>query len=159
MAPMLRGYPVITVVVLSLPACVLELEPSDSKPEPEPQPQATPEPVISGTVTVEGTFRFARPPASAEGATARIRLRDDTYEDAPAPTIATTVMTGFDPSGLTPFRLVGSVDPNKRYAVSVFVDMNGDDTTSLGDHWSMQSYPVVTDGWPRFVEVVVHPIE
>jgi len=57
------------------------------------------------------------------------------------------------------FRLTAQeLDPRARYEVSVLVDLDGDGRASVGDYLNMQSYPVLTRGFPTQVEVHVHPV-
>lgn len=60
--------------------------------------------------------------------------------------------------GIT-FRLTAhEVDPRARYEVNVLVDLDGDSRAGVGDYLNTQSYPVLTRGFPTWVEVHVHPI-
>jgi uncharacterized lipoprotein YbaY len=55
-----------------------------------------------------------------------------------------------------PFKLFYEIgDKQRRYAVSVHVDMDGDGKVSMGDYINMQSYPVITQGYPTQISVKV----
>jgi hypothetical protein len=56
-----------------------------------------------------------------------------------------------------PFELYGT-DKHAQYAVSVHIDMDGDNTVSLGDYINRESYPVITHGNANEVSVKVRQI-
>ena len=58
-----------------------------------------------------------------------------------------------------PFQMkVDTLHPHLRYTVSVLVDLDKDGKKGKGDYISKQSYPVLTKGYPNYVEVVVSKI-
>ena len=59
-----------------------------------------------------------------------------------------------------PFELFFEIrDKQRRYAISVDADMDGDGKVSSGDYINMQSYPVITQGYPTHISVKVGRIE
>ena len=49
-------------------------------------------------------------------------------------------------------------DPTARYIVSVHIDVNGNGVLDVGDLINMESYPVLTHGYPNKVSVRVKQI-
>ncbi len=47
------------------------------------------------------------------------------------------------------------IDPRRRYEIEVLVDMDNDGKTGKGDYISKQAYPVLTKGYPDYVEVEI----
>ena len=68
----------------------------------------------------------------------------------------------FDPetSSDLSFAITGNLpDPQASYAVRVHIDIDGNGVVSKGDFISMQSYPVITFGYPREVSILVRQIK
>lgn len=113
--------------------------------------------VVSGRVLLEG-WRGEPGPA-----TVYARLLDTSWIDAPARTVDKVVLHDvrldeIQDKGITFSLVAQEVDPRSRYEVSVLVDLDGDGETSVGDYRNTTSFPVLTQGFPDEVEVLVQRI-
>ncbi len=112
---------------------------------------------------VSGEIQFDQPSHLPSDAKAYVHLSDVSAADAPSRMIAEQVLTDISQkanSGQSiPFVLYGT-PPDERgsYAISVLVDLDGDGKISTGDFISMQSYPVLTFGYPNRVSVQVKKV-
>jgi uncharacterized lipoprotein YbaY len=110
-----------------------------------------------------GRITFEEWAGAFSHATVVVRLVDTTYADAPAEVVAEYVRrdVDFDPRNETglPFELDGP-EPNPRahYTVEAHIDLDGDGTVSRGDLLTMQSYPVLTFGCARDVNILVEQV-
>jgi hypothetical protein len=115
-------------------------------------------PLVKGEIT----FEEDAPPFT--GATMYVYLEDITFADITSEVIADYVERDvtFDPKttkGLS-FAIAGKApDPRASYAVRVHIDIDGDGEVSHGDFISMQSYPVITFGYPREVSILVRQVK
>ena len=112
---------------------------------------------------VSGEIQFERQPHLPSDVKAYVRLLDVSAADAPSRIIAEQVLTDIlrkAGSGQSiPFVLYGALpDERGSYAISVHVDMDGDGKISRGDFINMQSYPVLTFGYPDRVSVQVKEV-
>ena len=112
---------------------------------------------------VEGEVVFEASAPPIRGGTLYVALEDVSYADAPARVMARYVArdVDHDPQAPAPlrFRLAGPPpDPRARYVVSAHVDVDGDGAVTRGDFISMQSYPVLTHGYPTVVTVEVRQV-
>ena len=92
-----------------------------------------------------------------------IRLQDTSRIDAPATTIVEEIRHDIPVETLVENGMefsisVKNVVPRARYQVRVLVDLDGDGEASIGDYITTSSYPVLTRGYPNYIEVMVHPI-
>jgi len=114
-------------------------------------------PLLCGEVIFEGTRSFT-------GATVYVRLEDVSRLDAPSMVIAEQVIRSVvhqagSQQGLE-FSLYGQIpDEQASYTVRVHVDVDGDGRVSHGDFLSMESYPVLTHGYPNRVKVRVREVK
>ncbi len=111
---------------------------------------------------VEGEIKFEEAPPFS-GATMYVRLEDVSVADAPARVVAEDTRRGvsFDPRAgeSLKFAIEGAEpDPKASYSVRAHIDIDGDGQVSRGDFISMQSYPVLTFGYPRQVSVLVRRV-
>lgn len=111
--------------------------------------------VVSGKILVDA-WRGA-----ADLATVYIRLQDTSYIDAPATTVVEEILHDvlvekFVDEGLEFRMIVDHVEPRVRYQVRVLVDLDGDGEISVGDYITTSAYPVLTGGYPDYVEIHVH---
>lgn len=113
---------------------------------------------------VKGEITFAGKPELPASAKMYVRLRNTSLADAASMVVAEQVIehvARFLSKGekvafvLEP----GSVDERASYIVSVWVDVDGDGKISKGDYISMQSYPVLTYGYPNEVTIEVKEVE
>jgi uncharacterized lipoprotein YbaY len=112
---------------------------------------------------VSGEIQFDQPPHLPSGVKAYVRLLDVSMADAPSRLIAEQVLTDISQkanSGQSiPFVLYGTLpDERGSYTISVLVDLDGDGKISRGDFITMQSYPVLTFGYPSHVSVQVKKV-
>ena len=120
------------------------------------------------TPLVKGEISFDKKNVkSFSGATIYIRLEDVTMQDAPSKLISQQVIENVSGSVAgrhhhqkkIKFALFGDnivVDFRRRlYAVSVHIDVDNNGKINSGDFISMESYPVITDRYPKD-NVIVH---
>ena len=97
-----------------------------------------------------------RAPAAPRAKT-YIRLLDVSYADEPARVVAEQTLAGAR-DGVRFALRPGAFDPQASYTVAAHVDLAGDGQVSKGDFISMESYPVLTRGYPHTVEVTVRRV-
>ncbi len=112
---------------------------------------------------VEGEIKFEEEAPPFSGATMYVRLEDVSVADAPARVVAedTRRDVSFESRAgeSLKFAIEGAApDPKGSYAVRAHIDLDGDGQVSRGDFISMQSYPVLTFGYPRQVSVLVRQV-
>jgi uncharacterized lipoprotein YbaY len=96
-------------------------------------------------------------PASAK---AYVRLLNTSLADAASAAVAEQVIDHISTGEKAAFILEpNSIDERDSYTVSVLVDLDGDGKVSKGDYISMQSYPVLTYGYPNELTVEVKKVE
>src|SRR5919106_2781207 len=115
---------------------------------------------MSNLLSVTGEILFDKDIEPFFGATAYVRLQDVSMSDAPSKTISEQILknVGHDPNN--PKHIAFSLypenyDPMGRYVVSIHIDINGNGVLDLGDLINMESYPVLTHGYPNRVSVEV----
>jgi uncharacterized lipoprotein YbaY len=131
--------------------------------EPDAQDMAGP-PLVSGEVIIAESS-----PAFAD-ASLHISLDDVSYADAPATTVAETVIrqpsqpdrrggTGSTVLAFALPALPGTqvIDSRRHYAVRVWLDRDGDGRAGPGDLYSDQRYPVLTRGHGDTVTITLGP--
>ncbi len=111
---------------------------------------------------VHGTISFGEDVQPFDRATAYVRLEDVSVADAPARVVAQSVISNLAKpragEGI-PFTLpAGRINPRASYNVRVLVDVDGDGQTTAGDYVSVQSYPVLTFGYPPEVSITVRRV-
>jgi uncharacterized lipoprotein YbaY len=102
---------------------------------------------------------------SFSGATIYIRLEDVTMQDAPSKLISQQVIknVSYDSSAAghqkkVKFALFGdriAIDFTRLYAISIHIDVDNNGKINSGDFINMESYPVITHGYPK-KNVLVH---
>lgn len=113
---------------------------------------------------VKGEIKFAGKPELRTSAKTYVRLLDTSLADGPAKVVAEQVIEHIAGSlgkgEKVAFVLEpNSIDERSTYTVSVLVDLDGDGKISKGDYISMQSYPVLTHGYPNQVTIEVKRVE
>ncbi|MFL6320867.1 MAG: hypothetical protein ACJ71P_15035 [Nitrososphaeraceae archaeon] len=94
------------------------------------------------------------------GATVYIRLDDVTMQDAPSKLILQQVIKdlSYDHDDISnhhqkklEFELFGDivVDVRRSYAIRVHIDVDNNGKINSGDFINMESYPVITHGYPK----------
>jgi uncharacterized lipoprotein YbaY len=116
-----------------------------------------------GKPLVSGEITFAERPDLPSGAKAYVRLLDTSEADALSSKVAEQVLTDIasraNRGEALPFALDGKIrNERASYTVSVLIDLDGDGEISAGDYINMQSYPVLTYGFPDHVSVEVKRI-
>ena len=111
-------------------------------------------------LVVRGDIIFDKNVRSFSGATIYVRLSDVTMQDTSSKLILQQVTkdVNYDDANHNSFQkkklkfeLSGNmvVDFRQRYAVSVHIDLDNDGKIGLGDLINMESYPVITHGYPK----------
>ena len=113
---------------------------------------------------VKGEIKFAGKPELPTAAKTYVRLLDTSLADAAAKVVAEQVIEhsagSLSKGAKVAFVLEpNSIDERGSYSVSVLVDIDGDGKISKGDYISMQSYPVLTYGYPSQVTIEVKQVE
>lgn len=116
-----------------------------------------------GKPLVSGEITFAGQPDLPPTAKAYVRLLDTSEADALSSKVAEQVLTDIASKAnrgeALPFALDAEIKNERAsYTISVLVDLNGDGEISSGDYINMQSYPVLTYGFPNHVSVEVKQI-
>ena len=113
---------------------------------------------------ISGDIRFAEHPSLPEGAKIYVRLLDTSLADAPAKVVAEQVLTDISKNANSgepvSFTIDGKIENQQgSYSISVLIDVDGDGKRGKGDFINMQSYPVLTFGYPSQVSVLVKRIQ
>ena len=113
---------------------------------------------------VKGEIKFAGEPDLPASAKAYVRLSNTSLADAPSAVVAEQVIdhvaSFLGKSEKLAFVLEpNSIDEHDTYTVNVLVDIDGDGKVSVGDYISMQSYPVLTFGYPNEITIEVKRVE
>ena len=116
-----------------------------------------------GKPLVSGEIVFADRPELPGGAIAYVRLLDTSAADALASEVGEQVLKEIagraNRGQAIPFAIEGELRGEQAsYTISVHVDLDGDGQISQGDYINMQSYPVLTYGFPNHVSVEVKRI-
>lgn len=113
---------------------------------------------------VSGELVFGEGNEGFSEATAYVRLEEVSRADAPSRVVAEQVThhVSYKPGqpGKLVFNLRGLVlDEHARYTVSAHLDVDGDGQISRGDYISMESFPVLTQGYPSVVIVRLRKVK
>lgn len=111
-------------------------------------------PVVKGEIILSQELR------SFSGAAANVYLEDVTLIDAPSNCIDKQVITDINHQrGITnsvKFTLNSETcDENARYTITAHISINENDKIQCGDFMTMESYPVLTFGYPHRVLIKV----
>ena len=115
---------------------------------------------------VNGKIRFSALKRPLQNAVVQIRLDDVTVTDARAKTLARaeagpcSAKAGEDCR--LPFAIEvndADIDPRARYVIAAHADLDGDGEVSRGDYVTMQSYPVLTRGYPTNVDLELREVK
>jgi uncharacterized lipoprotein YbaY len=112
---------------------------------------------------VSGEIILGEEVQSFSSATIYVRLEDVSRVDALSKTVAEQVLHNVSHQAGHQSQLainLRGTTPDERasYAVYVHVDVDGDGKVSRGDYISMESYPVLTFGYPNRVTVRVREV-
>jgi uncharacterized lipoprotein YbaY len=117
---------------------------------------------MTTTLLAKGEISFDQKNVKTfSGATIYVRLKDVTMQDTPSKLISQQVIknvsynsgnvTGHHYQKKIEFKLFGdriAIDFTRSYAVSVHIDVDNNGMINSGDFISMESYPVITHGYP-----------
>jgi uncharacterized lipoprotein YbaY len=111
---------------------------------------------------VSGEIVFGADAQPFSGATAFVRVDDVSLMDVPTTMISQQVIenVAYNPNSPIPFAVFGlkPSDDRARLQLSVHISMNGSEGIEKGDYMTMESYPVVTQGYPNQVRVTVRRV-
>jgi len=113
---------------------------------------------------VKGEVIFSQELSSFSAATVNVYLKDVTFIDAPSTCVSKQIIADITHQrGITnhvEFALNGELDDeNSRYIITVHVSINGSEEIQYGDYITMESYPVLTFGYPNQVSVYVKEVK
>ncbi|MGB3756300.1 MAG: YbaY family lipoprotein [Rivularia sp. (in: cyanobacteria)] len=112
---------------------------------------------------VKGEVIFSQELSSFSEATVNIYLEDVTFIDAPSFCISKQVIVDINHQKGTinrvEFALNGKYDENSRYIITAHVSINGSEEIQRGDYMTMESYPVLTFGYPNQVSIYVKEVK
>jgi uncharacterized lipoprotein YbaY len=116
-----------------------------------------------GEILVRGAIRFASKPQLPPGVQAIVQLRETSVADAPSRLVAEQVLKDItsraNAGELIPFEISGEPpDQRQSFSIEVLVDVDSDGKPSPGDFINVQSYPVLSFGYPNTVTVEVKEI-
>jgi uncharacterized lipoprotein YbaY len=119
---------------------------------------------MSSQFLLEGEITFAKTGTSFSGATAYIKLEDVSQADTGSIIVAQQVIGDISHQQGQEEKIQVSLQGqilNERasYIVSVHVDVDGDGQISKGDYINMESYPVLTFGFPNQISVYVQQVK
>lgn len=114
--------------------------------------------------TVSGELAIPEALAISPSTVAYVDLVDTTLADQASLLIKRQVIPHVDkeigPGRKLKFQLaIASPDPRRSYEVRAHVSVDGSETMSVGDATTMQSYPVLTFGYPTVANVATRLIE
>ena len=114
------------------------------------------DPLLTGVVV------FPPDTKPVQNARMHLRLEDVSLADAPATLVIERTYESISlPGGAErlSFELHGQIpSPVAHYSVRVLLDVDGDGEISAGDYISTESYPVLTFGHPKQVEISVRRV-
>jgi uncharacterized lipoprotein YbaY len=113
---------------------------------------------------VTGSILLSQELSSFSGATATVYLEDVSLVDAPAQIITKQVIPNVSHKMGTEnkieFALFAEIpNPRARYSIRVQVTLHDDQSIHRGDYITMESYPVLTFGYPNRVSVLVQEVK
>jgi uncharacterized lipoprotein YbaY len=112
--------------------------------------------IVKGEIVFDNSLNFS--PKS----TIYVRLEDVTMIDSHSEVISEQIIRGANhqdnSNSKINFEIQGMICDKHSYIVSVHADLDGDGNISKGDFINMQSYPVLTHGYPNYVSVSVKEI-
>lgn len=113
---------------------------------------------------VKGEIFFSKELGSFSGATVNVYLENVIFLDAPAKIVAKQVIPEIDhemgTENSVEFAFKGEIaDISARYSLRVHVALQGNKQIHRGDYITMESYPVLTFGYPNQVLVRVKQVK
>ncbi|MEO5650029.1 MAG: YbaY family lipoprotein [Ginsengibacter sp.] len=113
---------------------------------------------MSTDSVINGKITFEEKASSFIGATLHVYLEDVSMADAASVIVGRYVekKVNFngETSGFLSFKInYKDLDSGNRYEIRVHIDVNGDGGVSKGDYINVQSYPVITQGYPTDISI------
>ena len=115
-------------------------------------------------ILVIGQILFSEELSSFSGATGNVYLEDVSSLDAPSKIVAKQVIPDIShemgTENRVEFALKGEIaDIRASYSIRVHLSLHGDEQIHCGDYITMESYPVLTFGYPNQVSVRVQEVK
>lgn len=112
---------------------------------------------------VTGSILFSKDLGSFSGAKVNVYLEDVSSLDAPSKIVAKQVIPNIShemgTENLVKFALPSETSKRASYSIRVHVSLHGDEQIHRGDYITMESYPVLTFGYPDRVSVLVQEVK
>jgi uncharacterized lipoprotein YbaY len=115
---------------------------------------------------VSGEIRFPRLKRPLHQAVVKILVNDVTRADARAKTMARAEAGPCSAEAGEDYRIPftievddGEIDPGARYVLAAHADLDADGEVSQGDYVTIQSYPVLTRGYPVHADLELLEVE
>ena len=117
---------------------------------------------MAETSTVRGQVVLPNVELPNQTADLIVQVEDVSRADAPSQVVGEQRVSGVAVRAgqVLPFEIEipGQVDPNRSYSVRAHVDMTGSGKVETGDFITVQSYPVLTQGYGNEANVTVKRI-
>lgn len=117
---------------------------------------------IANELLVSGEIAFSEDAQPFSAAMAFVRVDDVSMTDVPTTLISQQIIenVAYQPGSTIPFTVYGRKpdDDRARLQLSVHISLMGSDDVQSGDYVTMESYPVVTQGYPSEVQVTVRRV-
>ncbi|PSB45492.1 hypothetical protein C7B80_16680 [Cyanosarcina cf. burmensis CCALA 770] len=115
-------------------------------------------------ILITGEILFSAELGSFSGATVNVYLEDASFLDAPAKIVAKQVISHvaheMGTENRVKFAFIGEIaDIHARYSLRVHTALHGNEQIQRGDYISMESYPVLTFGYPHQVTICVKEVK
>lgn len=113
---------------------------------------------------IKGEITFDKEAPSFTGATLYVYLENvsiiDTASEVVGDYIKWDVNVNPETSDNLPFEIAyQNLDPRDRFAIRVHIDIDKDGKVSKGDFINVQSYPVITFGYPKEISIMVRQVK
>jgi uncharacterized lipoprotein YbaY len=118
---------------------------------------------MSTGAVIKGKIIFKDKASSFTGATLYAYLEDVSLADAASVVLGKYVERNVNFNGETSAFLSFKIeykdlDFRNRYEIRVHIDVDGDGEVSKGDFINMQSYPVITRGYPTDISILIQQV-
>jgi uncharacterized lipoprotein YbaY len=114
--------------------------------------------IVKGRIIIDSDIK------SFSGATIFVRLKDATFADTYSKLVSEQIIKNVNYDIRTPnqfdFELYAeNLDDKADYIIEVHIDVDGNGIVSSGDFINMESYPVISHGFPRDVSIKVKELK
>lgn len=117
---------------------------------------------IANEELVSGEIVFGDDAEPFSAAMAFVRVDDVSMMDVPTTLISQQIIenVAYQPGHTIPFTVYGRKpdDDRARLQLSAHISLNSSDDVQKGDYITMESYPVVTQGYPSELRVMVRRV-